>query len=114
MDINPYESPKSDARTDESPPDTPGPQSDVRTYGRAIVLAAAQHAVALTLATLILDGGRSLRVCVTAACLSWGCTLLIMLRHPKQPTGVDLAIVKFSFWFVLIVVVAGGSFLGII
>lgn len=114
MNINPYQSPRSDARADESPPDSSQVQSDAPTYGRAIVLAVAQHAVVLALATLILDGGRSLRVCAIAAGLSWGCTLLIMLRHPKQPTGVDLAIVKYSFWFVLLLVVVSWSLFGAI
>ena len=104
MDINPYESPKSDTRADGSLPDEPPPQPDARTYGRAIVLAAAQQVVVLALASLVLDGGRSLRACVTAAGLSWICALLPMLRHSKQPTRLDLVIVKYGFWFVLLLV----------
>ena len=75
----------------------------------ALVVAVTQQAVILTLAALILDGGHILRICVLAAVASWLCTLLIMLRRPKQPTTVDLAIIKYGFWPAIPIVLTVGS-----
>jgi hypothetical protein len=67
-------------------------------YQSALAVAAAQQAIILLLAALILDGGVVLRFCTIAAIASWICTLMIMLRRPKQPTILDLGIVKYGFW----------------
>src|SRR5208282_284166 len=52
-------------------------------------------------ASLILDGGQIFRYCAVAAMASWVCTLVILLRRPKHPTNVDLAIVRFGFWLAI-------------
>jgi hypothetical protein len=75
-----------------------------RRYLHAITLAVAQQAVVLILAALILDGGHLLRVSVIAAIASWICTALVILRRPKQPTKLDLAIVKYGFWPAILLV----------
>jgi hypothetical protein len=82
-------------------------------YSYAITLALAQQAVVLVFASLILDGGVVFRFCVAAAIASWVCTLLILLRRPKQPTPFDLAIIKYGFWPALpIVFVLGAAVFG--
>ena len=61
----------------------------------------AQQAVVLIFASLILDGGQIFRFCAVAAMASWVCTLMILLRRPKHPTNMDLAIVKVGFWLAI-------------
>ena len=72
-----------------------------RGYSRAVTAAVAQQAVVLLFASLILDGGQIFRYCAVAAMASWVCTLVILLRRPKHPTNVDLAIVRFGFWLAI-------------
>jgi len=70
--------------------------------------AAVQQAVVLVFAALILDGGLTLRFCVAAAILSWICVLVVMIRHPKEPTWLDLGIVKYGFWFAVALILVAG------
>ncbi len=62
----------------------------------------------MILAALLLDGGVTLRFCAAAALPSWLCTLVIILRRPQQPTNFDLAIIRYGFWAVLLLVLALG------
>ena len=80
-------------------------------YFRAIGVAVAQQAPILILAALMLDGGRILRICTIAAIASWICTLMILLRRPKQPTNCDIAIVNYGFWAAMFLILITERFL---
>ncbi|MHB1037969.1 MAG: hypothetical protein ACYC35_26370 [Pirellulales bacterium] len=67
-------------------------------YADAIVTALVQHAIVLIFSALILDGGVLLRFCTIAVVASWICTLVILVRRPRQPTDCDIVLVKFGFW----------------
>ena len=91
----------------------PGKVSGWR-YSESIKVAVAQQAVVLIFASLILDGGQILRFCAIAAIASWICTLVIILRRPKQPTKLDLGIVKFGFWPAMPLVALIGFVVGLV
>ena len=86
---------------------------DGERHSKAIAFAIGQQAIVLVLSALALDGGFLLRVCVIAAVVSWFATALIMLRRPRQPTDVDLVIVKYGFWPAMLTVLVIGIFLNI-
>ena len=104
MSTNPYESPKTAAVSTKPKPST---------HGRAIVMALVQQALLLILATLMLDGGRLLRACVGALIVSWAISLVVMLRHRDHPTTLDIAIVKYGFWFAIVALLLLGPVIGI-
>lgn len=85
----------------------PSPDSPAR-HSHAIVVAITQQTPLFVLAALLLDGGYALRFCAIAAVVSWVATLLIMLRRPRHPTNVDLAIVTYGFWPAMALTLLGG------
>jgi len=104
MDVNPYQSPTpSPTPHGSSPPGHPRP-SDRGGYGQAIVLALIQQGVVLGFAALLLDGGYFLRRCTVAALMFWVCALAIILLRPKTPSAFRLLVVKYGFWFALVLV----------
>jgi hypothetical protein len=74
----------------------------------------AQQTPLFVLAALLLDGGYALRVCTIAAAVSWAATLLIMLRRPKHPTNVDLAVVAYGFWPAMAMTILGGPIVSVV
>jgi hypothetical protein len=77
-------------------------------FSHAIVIALAQQVPVLILAALILDGGLILRFCGIAAIAAWVFTLTILLRRPKEPTNIDLAVIKYSFWPAMLLILVVG------
>ncbi len=70
---------------------------------RAVRANAIQQGVVLVMAALMLDGGEMFRHCFIAAVGSWVMTGLILMRRRRAPTGLDLILLRYGFWFVLIV-----------
>lgn len=100
MDSN-YECPKSVANGRQPAP----------SYSQAIIFAGGQQVVVLVLAALILDSGRTLRLCMVAATGFWVCTLALMLWQ-RQPSGLAVFVVKWGFWVALVVTAVVRSALG--
>ena len=93
MNTNPYEAPKSAAlRTSRKP----------ASYRRAIVVALVQQTLILILATLMLDGGRFLRVYLCALVVSWSISLVVMLYWRDSPKPLGMAVVKYGFWLAIV------------
>jgi hypothetical protein len=73
-------------------------------FGPAIRLALFQQVPILIVTCLLLDGGRMFRVWCVAVLAHWLSVLLIASRRPAGPTPVDLALTRFGFWLIPIVV----------
>jgi hypothetical protein len=101
---NPYESPNTIAS---------GAGPKVSTIGRAIVAALTQQAFILTFAALVLDGGRLLRVVSAALVVAWLVSLVVLVRYRKHPTPVGIGVVKYGFWFAVVVLLVLESMVGI-
>jgi len=95
MTLNPYESPKSE---------DPSKQRTTDTHGRAVVVALSQQAVLLLLASLVLDGGRTLRLLACALVASWGVSLAMMVYHRERPTYWAAIVIKYGFWSIVLIV----------
>ena len=72
-------------------------------YRAAIKQALISEAIILILAALILDGGRSLRICFIAALGHFATVAILMCRRPRSPTRFDLAFIRYGFWFLMLV-----------
>jgi hypothetical protein len=57
----------------------------------------------LLLASLLLDGGRALRVFTVAAGAYWAGVAVIVCRRRRSPTRSDLVFVGWGFWLLLVV-----------
>ena len=73
------------------------------TYGQAIVTALVQQSCILILAALMLDFGRLLRAISSALIVSWLLSLIVMLCYRNHPTPLRIAVVKYGFWLVIVV-----------
>lgn len=72
-------------------------------YGRPIRTSLiCQIAVGL-LASLALDGGVLARVVGVAILAFWLCLVVILVRRPRSPSKLDLRIVQWAFWPILVV-----------
>jgi hypothetical protein len=79
-------------------------------YRPAIRVALVQQMVLLILSALMLDGGRALRVCSIAIVAHALAIFLIVWRRPTGPTPLDLALIRFGFCLILIVVAITAPF----
>lgn len=98
MACNPYEPPKCDLSKDEQ--DSRGVNRHQRDRSRltAVWIALAQQAPLVLLASLILDGGRMLRIAVLATVAAWIANALILLRRRDCLSRVDALVVKYGVW----------------
>ncbi len=75
-----------------------------REYRPAIRIALLQEIPLLALASLILDGGGMFRVLSVAVLSHWAAILFILGRRPRSPTRLDLALIRFGFWSMPIII----------
>lgn len=68
------------------------------TLRTAIWSAFGQHIALLLLTVLVLDGGHLLRICCSAIAGHWAATLFVTFRRPATPTSIDLLLVKYGVW----------------
>jgi membrane-associated protease RseP (regulator of RpoE activity) len=104
MNPNPYESPKMVGLR---------LARERSTHGRAIVVALVQQTLLLLLAASVLDGGRLLRAFAGALTVSWAVSLILLLRRRDHPTTFDLAVIKYGFWFIIVLLLLMGPSMGI-
>ena len=71
-------------------------------YRPAIKSAVIQQSIVLALAALVLDFGQTLRASFVAALAHWAAIALIITRRPSSPTPLDLALVRYGFWVMII------------
>jgi hypothetical protein len=57
------------------------------------------------LAMLVLDFGTTARVVGVAVLAFWLCVAAVILRRPHDPSKIDLALVHWGFWPVLLIMV---------
>ena len=57
------------------------------------------------IAALILDGGTAARVVGVAVLAFWLCAAIILACRPFNPTRIDLAIMKWGYWGVLLIAI---------
>jgi hypothetical protein len=62
------------------------------------------------LAALLLDGGTTARVVGVAVLAFWLCVAIVILRRPRKPTSLDLGMIRWGFWPVLIVAILRQGF----
>ncbi len=67
-------------------------------YSSSIKLAVIQQSVVFALAALMLDFGQTLHACCVAALAHWAAIVLIIARRPSCPTSLDIALVRYGFW----------------
>ena len=73
-------------------------------YGRAIKQALSEESIVVILAFLMLDDGKfCLHVALLSLAAHWLAVCLIVVRRPTTPTAMDLLIVKYGFFLILIV-----------
>lgn len=112
---NPYQSPRID-RTDSVAPKhrsfrlTPEVAlSDgsikVWTFGEALVFALVEQLPLLLLAALLLDGGMIFKQVGVTSLVFWIMVLMIMIRRGEDVTKMDILIVKWGFFGLLLAVV---------
>ena len=90
---NPDESPE----TAESVPLSEALQSVSGSYADSLKLSVLIQLTLFVLAAMLLDGGGTLHGFGIAAAGYWIGAVLIILRRPKNPTQVDLDLVKYGF-----------------
>lgn len=73
-------------------------------YDPAIKSAVIQQVIFLILGGLTLDGGYLGRACCVATLAHWVAILLIVVRRPFLPTKVDLIVIRYAFFLVLLFV----------
>jgi hypothetical protein len=74
-------------------------------YVAALRFGVVQQLVLLGLSALMLDGGRTLRLCAIAAVAYWAAALLIIARRPAAPTRADRTFLRYGY--LVLPVVAG-------
>jgi hypothetical protein len=117
MDTNPFESPASEpAPVHQSfrltrDPDAPEIPS-VGSPREAFVFAMLQQAVLFLLAALLLDGGVVLRRVTIASIGFWCFVLLLLIRRRNSPTRVDIILVKYGIWPLLLITIVAAGLLG--
>lgn len=72
-------------------------------YDRVIRKSLVTQAAIGLLAALMLDGGTMARVVGVAVLAFWLCVAVVILRRPRKPTSLDLGMIRWGFWPVLIV-----------
>ena len=68
-----------------------------QTYAQALGSTGAQQLIILLLATMVLDGGVLLEVCLFAAGAFWAGVALIWFRRRGSPTKLDLLVVEAGY-----------------
>lgn len=74
-------------------------------YVAALQLAVIEQVLLLGLSALMLDGGRTLRLCAIAAVAYWAAALLIITRRPSAPGRTDRTFLRYGY--LVLPVVAG-------
>lgn len=72
--------------------------------GQSIKAAIWQQVILLVLTVLILDGGQIFQMTVIAAIAHWITIAAISVRRRSKPTQVDLAVIKFGFIPMILIV----------
>ena len=81
-------------------------------YRPAISSAVIQQTAMLVQAVLILDGGGTFRGCCVAALAHWAAIVMIVARRPSSPTRFDLAIVRYGFWMMFLLMLPAAPIAG--
>lgn len=71
-------------------------------YDSAIFEAVALQVVLGLLSLLVLDGGRVAQVFGIALLAFWGGAVVLVWRHAKSPSRVDLELIRFGYFPVLL------------
>jgi hypothetical protein len=80
-------------------------EQSTQAYRLAIRVALLQQIPILVLTSLMLDGGRALRIWGIVLLAHWLAVLLIVMRRAERPAPSDLAMIRYGFWLILIAVV---------
>ena len=63
-------------------------------YRKPIFEAVALQAILSLLSLMILDGGDTARVCGIALIAFWGGVTVLIYRHPKSPSKIDIHLIR--------------------
>jgi hypothetical protein len=99
MSENPYQSPPEDAL----PAESPRPEKTGDAFMSALKVGVVTQLVLFILTALIMDGGRTNRMCVMAIIGYWIAAAAILIRRRHTPTRVDLLFLKYGIWGLMIV-----------
>lgn len=72
-------------------------------YAGPIKVAVVQQVILSLFASLLLDGGQMLALCMFGVGGAWAYNIIIMARRPTTPTPTDILIVKYGFWLAALV-----------
>ena len=72
-------------------------------YDSPIFEAVALQIVLGLLALLILDGGLIAQICGIALLAFWSGTVVLIWRHPQTPSRLDIELIRFGYFPVIIV-----------
>lgn len=71
-------------------------------YRRPIFDAVVLQVVFGGLSLLILDGGDSARICGVALLAFWSGVFVLICRHPRHPSKLDLELIRWGYVLVLV------------
>jgi hypothetical protein len=75
------------------------PSAIEETCYQALVFSITLQIIFLFFSALILDGGKSLGLCIFSAKIYWILAFIIMIRRFNSPTKMDIIIIKYAFIF---------------
>ena len=62
-----------------------------------MLIAAAIQFVCCMLSAMLLDGGNALALCLSTFVAFWVGVTLLVLRHPRNPSDIDLWCIRYGF-----------------
>ena len=66
-------------------------------YRPAMLTALAIQFVCSLLSAMMLDGGNAVTLCLCSFVAFWAGAVLLILRHPRNPSGTDLWAIRYGF-----------------
>lgn len=108
MSTNPYAPPKNDDPCAHRPPARRNWRDHASEYNAAFGTALILQISIGVIVSLVLDGGQMLRAFGVAFLGQWAMVAIMLLRRPLQPTKLDLLIVRYGIFPLLIVVIVFG------